>query len=926
MKNTKNILLALCLLILAAVAIYIPLSSSFRTPFTTMEFSNPGMEWRPIPLWFWNNTIIEDSTLEEQLEKMIVADYYGGCAILPFGKHFSPSYLSDDYFRLYGRAVEKAKELGAKMSIYDEYGFPSGSMGAINGSGVTTFMNKHPEHTVKRLDKTEFTAVGGSAFSQKLTISGKVMSIVAWNTDTNMIVNLRDNLSATDELKWEVPNGNWKIMLFQCVTDGDPNVDYLSQEAVEHFVNDTHDAYYRLFGKDFGKTIISTFFDEPTMYRAQGRMWTGNFNEKFKEKHGFSPEELYPALWYDIGPNTAAARNLLFGMRSALYAEGFMGTINRWAEEHGILSTGHQDQEEIANPTSVSGDLMKVGQYMGMPGIDKIGGGRPTEDYYKVVSSSAYNWDKTFVMSETYGAMGNIPEESLYQIAIEQYTKGINHLIPHAVWYNDQDVTFLPELSWRNPLYNKCLARFNRFLSRLNYMLARPGRHVADVAVLYPIQTQYAGHYLDGERGFYQGGVEVPNTDYLIVSRLLTDELGTDFTYLHPEVLDERCLAAGGKLEMYNSINREQFSTLILPSVKTISLSNMKKVEQAWASGVKVIFTTQIPTQSSDLYVPDDSIASIVERMLNGEDGRNAIFVEKPTEQSLNNAFASCIIPDVAFVGGSHPFNYIHKIIDNHHLYYFGNIDASETTDTIILRQHLSSAVLMDPHTGCTKRASLKTLEDGRTAITIHLYPNQSVFLVDDGLVNHNGMQKETESERTSYTFESTICIESLSGSMCFAANGKDFLYMWQFNVSNDSIAYLRPHQWAGGHIQVMDNIPFSGITNLRRGQPFKVRIEVEKERYVRTYINNVLIDERAGNFPLGKFGFRQSHDKAVGAVETACFDDVRITMEKGKKIVIADFTNSNPFNGGTLADGQLRIAGNMDHDIWIWLDEMSGL
>ena len=118
----------------------------------------------------------------------------------------------------------------------------------------------------------------------------------------------------------------------------------------------------------------------------------------------------------------------------------------------------------------------------------------------------------------------------------------------------------------------------------------------------------------------------------------------------------------------------------------------------------------------------------------------------------------------------------------------------------------------MDPHTGGTKQARLKTMEDGRTAISIHLYPNQSVFLVEDELVNHNGMQEEAESERTSYTFESTICIESLSGSLCFAANGKDFLSMWQFNVSNDSVAYLRPHQWAGGHIQVMDNIQFIAV------------------------------------------------------------------------------------------------------------------
>jgi alpha-L-rhamnosidase len=115
-----------------------------------------------------------------------------------------------------------------------------------------------------------------------------------------------------------------------------------------------------------------------------------------------------------------------------------------------------------------------------------------------------------------------------------------------------------------------------------------------------------------------------------------------------------------------------------------------------------------------------------------------------------------------------------------------------------------------------------------------------------------------------------------------------------------------------------------SGKTDIKRGEAFKVRIEVEEERYARTYINNVLVDERAGNFPLGKFGFRQSHDKAFGAVETACFDDVKITMDKKNEFVKADFSDSNPFNGGVLADGQLLITGNMDHDIWVWLDETS--
>lgn len=61
-----------------------------ETPFTTTAFAQPPMQWRPIPLWFWNNTQVDADTLELQLRQMVEADGYGGCAILPFGQHFRP--------------------------------------------------------------------------------------------------------------------------------------------------------------------------------------------------------------------------------------------------------------------------------------------------------------------------------------------------------------------------------------------------------------------------------------------------------------------------------------------------------------------------------------------------------------------------------------------------------------------------------------------------------------------------------------------------------------------------------------------------------------------------------------------------------------------------------------------------------------------
>lgn len=884
-------------------------------PVRLTEFLQPPMQWRPVPLWFWNNAEIKETELTAQLDKMLTDDYYGGCAILPFGTDFSPSYLSEDYFRTYGRAIDIARKHGAAMSLYDEYGFPSGSMGAINGSGITTFKNNHPGMTVKRLDKFEYTAATGTTFRRAVNVSGSLMALVAMDDESKEIVSLRDKLNDSIVV-WDVPgHGRWKVMSFVCVEDGDPNVDYLSPDAVRLFIEDTHELYYRHFPAAFGATVTTTFFDEPTMYRANGRMWTNDFNDKFSERFGFSPETIYPALWYDIGKKTAAARNCLFGMRATLYAEGFMKTISEWAEAHGILSTGHQDQEEIANPVSVSGDLMLDGKHMGIPGIDKIGGNRPAEHFYKVVSSSAYNWDKHLVMSETYGDMGNISMETMYRTAIEQYTKGINQLIPHAVWYDDNNVTFRPELSWRNPLYNYGLPDFNKFLSRLNYLLARPGRHVADVAMVYPITTLQAGHHLDGPKGFYAGGVDVPGTDYNEVSRLLTDQLGIDFTYIHPEVIDDRCNIIDGRLVMSNKLNTESFSVIIVPGSKVMTTSNMKKIEQAWENGVSVIFTTQLPCHTADMQSSDDEITSIVDRMLVSEKEKgHAIFVEHPNEATLRDAMDNMCL-DVDFGEGGQPFNYIHKVTEDGHLYFFGNIDTAASTNRITLKDRLGDCSLLDPHTGKAVPAELSH-KNGKTTLTLTLASGQSVFLVENKMIDKD--DNTTTADRK-YTIATKFKINKLSAGVCFAGRDTNNYYMWQINAEDPENPKLRPHRWFDGRPEIMGEISLAGKTRINTTDVLDLRIEIINDILAKTYINGILVDMRYGQFNQGLVGFRQAHSDNMKCEESASFDDISITDHEGTVLFREDFSHNNTFTGGTVKHGWLNVAGNMTDECIAW-------
>ncbi len=598
-------LLAVLACLLSATVLAVPGKADVKS-----DFVNPPLKFRSRPLWFWNNTAVTASEVAAQLQGARDLSGYGGLAPLPFGAKFTPKYLSEEYFELYGGAVKKARELGMFLTIYDEYGFPSGSCGANMGDGIPRFKNKYPDATLRRLDKYEDEVTGPAAYSKPLP-AGALMSLVAMNSGTLERVDLTGTVSG-GSLSWSVPAGVWKIMTFVCVLDGDPNVDYLEPRHVAKFIDMVYQTYYDRFAKDFGSTIAGAFYDEPTLYRAQGRVWTDRYNEKFLAAYGFSPAPYYPALWYDIGPETQAARNYLFGFRSELYAAGFVKTIQDWCTAHGGVSLlGHQDQENVKNPVGISGDLMKSYKYQDVPGIDKIGWDNDPEGYYKVVSSVAYNWDKAQVMTETYGAMGNLSWDRLYSIVMEQYAKGINNFVQHGVWYNLGNITYLPELSYRNPRYADGLAAYNTYIGRLNVLLQDTGRHVADIAVLYPIATLQAGFRFGGPLDPYIGGVNIPEADYIYLGELLATRVCRDFTFLHPEVLDERCSVKGNRITLNNTVNFEEYKVVILPGQKTIRWSNLKKIKQFYDNGGQVIATGQLPCKSAEFGHDADVVAAV---------------------------------------------------------------------------------------------------------------------------------------------------------------------------------------------------------------------------------------------------------------------------------------------------------------------------
>ncbi len=726
-------------------------------PFSQEEFIKPPIHYWPRPLWFWNNTEVKPEKVVELMQAMRDQCGYGGFGVIPFGRKFKPEYLSEEYFQIYRVMLEKARELKMTVSLYDECGFPSGTAGAFDeGDGIPRFQNRFPEQTIQRLDKTEEEITGPILYEKKIP-NGKLMGIVAMETS---LLKRRDLTARVTNgiLKWKVPSGKWKIMVFNCAIDGSPIVDYLNPAYVRNFTRMVHETYYSHFKDFFGPVIGGSFFDEPSMFHANFRMWTDMFNEKFNKKYGFSPVLLYPAMWYNIGTETESARNFMFGFRAELYAEGFTKEVSDWSVAHSISATGHTAPEEALVPVNSSGDLMKSFKYLDVPGIDKIGGHRPAERFYKLISSAANNWDKMLVMSETYGAMpdydtpGDLNWNDIFSIAMDQYCKGINMLIPHAVWYDNTKVTYKPELSHRNPLYADSLQVFTRFLARLNVMLQKKGRHVSDIALLYPISSLLSEHTFDGPDG--PANTDPPDPansyykkttaqiDYIEVANWLTNLAGKDYTFIHPEVLDEKCSVEKGKLHLQNKINWEDFNVIILPSCRTISVSNLQKIADFYNHGGKVIFTTRLPVKSLETG-KDNQISGLMKSLLpQGEKGDGTIhlnnkggkicFIAHPNGLNLRETLQRMEdVFDVEYPSNS-DLRYLHKVVNGLNMFYFANIGGTHVVTKVTLRGTINLEA-WDPHTGKIQKLTrnINPVDPLLTRIELSLNPYQSVFYVE---------------------------------------------------------------------------------------------------------------------------------------------------------------------------------------------------
>ena len=186
----------------------------------------------------------------------------------------------------------------------------------------------------------------------------------------------------------------------------------------------------------------------------------------------------------------------------------------------------------------------------------------------------------------------------------------------------------------------------------------------------------------------------------------------------------------------------------------------------------------------------------------------------------------------------------------------------------------------------------------------------------DWGTAEWVGAETGAELSRwTDYTAEFDFTMDNLVFAPYVRATDTSNGYMWQLSVA-DGTPRLRPHVKTNGGFALLESKDISAFTTAEALATGRHTMAVTFDgATITTTLDGVTIDTRSSNaHARGYVGFRSVN--ATEGVEASTVHRVTVTAENGATLLDTDFTDGNPFTGGTLVDGGLEVKG-MQEIIW---------
>lgn len=671
------------------------------------KFRTPSEEFGIMPFWFWNGEMDYDE-MEYQLKEYKAKGIPGIFIHGRFGILHYMGYLSEDWFDRVKFTVEKAREIGLQVWVYDEYNWPSGTAG-------NQVQKADPDLTQRYLELIEvdipgqfFTFLEGTDsryhdMEQSEPIYACAILVDDLKNGRPNFVDLMPSLSFDKVITWEAPKGPWKLFYF-IERKASWYIDALNEESTKKFLELTHEKYKKCMGGSFKGNIKGFYTDEPAMhYFETGRdnfiiPWSKKMFKIFRNANGYDLKPHLAKLFYDIGEDTAKVRYDFWSALTKQYEKTYYKQISDWCKKNDVLFTGHLLYEEwLRKHARTGGNLFHYLKYFDIVGVDhlypRIGTREMPDEHValKIASSAAHQFGSVRLICESLGgSYWDVTMERMKWIADWEYVLGVNLFNPHGFHYSieGERKRDWPPSQFYHHTWWKYYRFFNDYVTRMGYILSG-GKHVAKIAMLYPINSIWT-NYTPQARNPIGDTIEF-DFDFMTDTLL---RLHTDFDYIDEDVLKNAAIR-DGKI----CVRDEEYELLILPPVTHLKESTLKFMEEFYRAGGKLIGDTLLPFECvegdgenfskrvADLF--GRSPEELKKGFINGEkedcgikvsvneEGGKAVLIEGPGLHAykpvglLKSAVLECIKPEIEI--DSDEVFYLHRVKDGKDFFFIVN-------------------------------------------------------------------------------------------------------------------------------------------------------------------------------------------------------------------------------------------------------------
>ncbi len=667
-----------------------------------MNFSKNDNLYRPLMLHHslasYDKRVSKEENLKrirKELEQVIETGYGGvvtnvtwfsssGCQ----ENYIVGDYLSfPDHWELLQETIKICKEMGLRVWIYDEKGYPSGGAGGV-------VVQDHPEYEAYGLVCLEYPVL----FSDHLSIQlprghEKVVSAFAITEkefSEEAYENRIDLTEFVDEegtLCWDSTiDGTVYYIVTKPLFEGthaERNYhehrrypDVLDKDAIKYFIGVTYDKYKKYLGEYFGNTIEAFFTDEPSIL---GRIcyvldrepysildvpdkkmpifphvvWSRNFVEEFKNRKSYDIMAYIPMLFSGDSKKAREVRSDYHQIASDLYEEAFYVALEEFCAENNVDFSGHLLGDDLFELNIMDEiDSFKMLKHMHTPGIDILTAipkkitRWPT--VIKLASSVAHNYNRKWVMSESSGFSdkGACNYDSLFGSIATQYACGVNLITSYF------GCKSIPSSDYKKAFDG---------VSRMGQLL-EGGMHKAPLMIYYPAEDAWQ-HNIPSSQvySFYELNPKFKNCcdSFEKALKFFMDEK-IDYDLVDRESL-ERCKVENGKI--VNPFG-EEYNALYISAIN-FENARVKEVLAKLSENGAVIYVER--SRLTDNKAFKDFTKS----------NKNIIVVDE-CKNALEDIYTKDIY-DINVCGDTESnIIYIHKFIDGEHRYMFVNTSENE--------------------------------------------------------------------------------------------------------------------------------------------------------------------------------------------------------------------------------------------------------